>query len=161
MKGLFADLSEKEQVNKSVELLQELLNKHSNYESKEIMEFYNTLKPHIFMAGFKAGAAKDFYNTSSYKHLAISINFKDDTSHNRTIHKAKGDEFENVLLIPNSLDFLINPDLENDEEHRIYYVGLSRAIDRLFIVVPKVLKKHQKLILEKYKMKIVELPKLV
>ena len=47
------------------------------------------------------------------------------TSHHRTIHKAKGDEFENVLLVPNSLDFLINPDTENDEEHRVYYVGLS------------------------------------
>ena len=157
MKGLFANLSEKEQVNKSMTLLQELLGKHSNYESKEIMEFYNILKLHIPMSGFRAGAAKDFYNTSSYKHLAICINFKDDTSHHRTIHKAKGDEFENVLLIPDSLDFLINPDLENDEEHRIYYVGLSRAIDRLFIVFPKVLKKHQKLISEKYKVKIVEL----
>ena len=57
------------------------------------------------------------------------------------------------------MDFLINPDLENDEEHRIYYVGLSRAIDRLFIVVPGVQKKHQKLILEKYKIVIEELSK--
>ncbi|MGG0718213.1 ATP-dependent helicase [Robertmurraya massiliosenegalensis] len=160
MKALFIGLSEKDQVNKSIALLQMLLSEYSNYESKAIMEFYNILKTHISMAGFKAGAAKDFYNTNSYKHLSICINFKEDISDHRTIHKAKGDEFENVLLIPNSLDFLINPDLENDEEHRIYYVGLSRAESRLFIVFPKLIKKHQKLIEEKYKIKVEDLSKI-
>lgn len=160
MKALFTGVSEKDQVNKSIALLQMLLSEYSNYESKAIMEFYNILKPHISMAGFKAGAAKDFYNTNSYKHLSICINFKEDISDHRTIHKAKGDEFENVLLIPNSLDFLINPDLENDEEHRIYYVGLSRAESRLFIVFPKLIKKHQKLIEEKYKIKVEDLSKI-
>lgn len=161
MKELFSDFSEKEQVNKSIVLLQELLSKYSTYSSQAIMEFYNIIKPHILMSGFRVGAVQHFYNTNSYKHLAICINFKDDTSHHRTIHKAKGDEFENVLLVPNSLDFLINPNLENDEEHRIYYVGLSRAISRLFIVVPKVLKKHQKLIEEKYKIKVEDLTKVL
>lgn len=160
MKVLFTGLSEKDQINKSIVLLQFLLNTYSNYESKAIMEFYNILKPHISMAGFKAGAAKDFYNTNSYKHLSICINLKEDLSDHRTIHKAKGDEFENVLLIPNSLDFLINPDLEHDEEHRIYYVGLSRAESRLFIVFSKLLKKHQKLIEEKYKIKVENLSKI-
>jgi DNA helicase II / ATP-dependent DNA helicase PcrA len=164
MKVLFTGLSEKDRVNKSIALLQVLLNTYSNYESQAIMEFYNILKSHISMAGFKAGAAKDFYNTNSYKHLSICINLKEDISDHRTIHKAKGDEFENVLLIPNSLDFLINPNLENDEEHRIYYVGLSRAESRLFIVFSKLLKKHKKLIEEKYKIKVEdlsEIPELV
>lgn len=160
IKVLFTGLSEKDQVNKSIALLQVLLNTYSNYESKAIMEFYNILKPHISMASFKAGAAKDFYNINSYKHLSICINLKEDISDHRTIHKAKGDEFENVLIIPNSLDLLINPNLENDEEHRIYYVGLSRAISRLFIVFPKLLKKHQKLIEEKYKIKVEDLSKI-
>lgn len=159
MKELFSDYTEKEQVNKSIILLQELLNKYSSYNYKVIMEFYNIIKPHISMAGFKTGAAQNFYNTNSYEHLAICINFKDDTSHHRTIHKAKGDEFENVLLVPNSLDFLINPNLENDEEHRVYYVGLSRAISQLFIVIPKMLKKHQKFIEEKYKIQVEDLSK--
>jgi DNA helicase II / ATP-dependent DNA helicase PcrA len=160
MKELFNDFSEKEQVNKSIVLLQELLSKYSSYNSQAIMEFYNTIKPHVSMSGFRAGAAQDYYNTNSYKHLAICINFKDDTSHHRTIHKAKGDEFENVLLVPKSLDFLINPNLENDEEHRIYYVGLSRAISRLFIVIPKILKKQQKFIEEKYKIQVEDLSKI-
>ncbi|MTH54861.1 AAA family ATPase [Bacillus mangrovi] len=167
MRMLFTGLSEKEQVNKSISLLQVLLNTYSTYESEAIMDFYNILKLHNPMAGFKAGVAKDFYNTTSYKHLSICINFKEDISEHRTIHtihKAKGDEFETVLLIPNSLDFLINPNIENDEEHRIYYVGLSRAKSRLFIAFPRVQKKHLKLIEEKYNIKVEDLskvPKLV
>lgn len=160
MKVLFSNCSEKEQVNNSIKLLQELLSKYSSFNEEPIMNFYNAIKPYFTsMSGFRNGAAQDFYNANLYMHLALCISFKEDTSHHRTIHKAKGDEFENVLLIPNSLDFLINPDLENEEEHRIYYVGLSRAISRLFIVFPKVLKKHQRLIEEKYKIKILELSK--
>ena len=63
----------------------------------------------------------------------------------KSIHQAKGDEFNNVLLIidpdkykeERSLNFLLNPDLENTEEHRVYYEALSRAKKQLFINVPK------------------------
>ncbi|WKT74942.1 ATP-dependent helicase [Lysinibacillus fusiformis] len=160
MKSLFGDYSEKEQVNNSIKLLKELLKKYSSYNEKSMMDFYSVVKPYFTsMAGFRNGAAQDFYNEYLYKHLAICINFKEDTSQHRTIHKAKGDEFENVLLIPDSLDFLINPNLENDEEHRVYYVGLSRAINRLFIVIPKALKKHKKFIEEQYNIKVEDLTK--
>ncbi|WP_339193427.1 ATP-dependent helicase [Aeribacillus sp. FSL W8-0870] len=158
MKELFSDYSNKEKINNSIILLQELLRNYSNYKDKPIMDFYNILKPYFkFMAGFRKGAAKDFYNRNLYKHIAICINYKDDISHHRTIHKAKGDEFENVLLISESAEFLISPDLENEEEHRIYYVGMSRAISLLFIVVPKLLKKEQKFIKEKYSIRIEDL----
>ena len=100
------------------------------------MTFYKVIKSHISMSTFKAGAAKNFYDETTYIQLSICINFKEDTSQHRTIHKAKGDEFENVLLIPSSLDFLLNSNLENEED-RIYYVGLSRAINRLYMVFPK------------------------
>ena len=63
----------------------------------------------------------------------------------KIIHQVKGDEFNNVLLIidpdkykeERSLNFLLNPDLENTEEHRVYYEALSRAKKQLFINVPK------------------------
>lgn len=158
MKELFSDYSNKEKINNSIILLQELLRNYSNYKDKPIMDFYNILKPYFkSMAGFRKGAAKDFYNRNLYKHIAICINYKDDISHHRTIHKAKGDEFENVLLISKSSEFLISPDLENEEEHRIYYVGMSRAISLLFIVVPKLLEKEQKFIKEKYSIRIEDL----
>lgn len=158
MKELFSDYSNKEKINNSIILLQELLRNYSNYKDKPIMDFYNILKPYFkSMAGFRKGAAKDFYNRNLYKHIAICINYIDDISHHRTIHKAKGDEFENVLLISKSSEFLISPDLENEEEHRIYYVGMSRAISLLFIVVPKLLEKEQKFIKEKYSIRIEDL----
>ncbi|MBB5149018.1 ATP-dependent helicase [Ureibacillus thermosphaericus] len=158
MKELFSDYSNKEKINNSIILLQELLRNYSNYKDKPFMDFYNILKPYFkSMAGFRKGAAKDFYNRNLYKHIAICINYKDDISHHRTIHKAKGDEFENVLLISESTEFLISPDLENEEEHRIYYVGMSRAISLLFIVVPKLLEKEQKFIKEKYSIRIEDL----
>lgn len=158
MKELFSDYSNKEKINNAIILLQELLRNYSNYKDKPIMNFYNILKPYFkSMAGFRKGAAKDFYNRNLYKHIAICINYKDDISHHRTIHKAKGDEFENVLLISKSTEFLISPDLENEEEHRIYYVGMSRAMSLLFIVVSKLLEKEQKFIKEKYSIRIEDL----
>jgi len=108
--------------------------------------------------GFRGGVAKDFYNSNLYKDLAICIKYKEDTSEHRTIHKAKGDEFENVLLIPDSLDFLISPDLNNDEEHRIYYVGLNRAKWSIH-GLSKSTKQDYKLIEEKYNIKVIDLSK--
>ncbi|WP_207635869.1 3'-5' exonuclease [Clostridium senegalense] len=77
--------------------------------------------------------------------MACTININDDTGAFRTIHKAKGDEFENVLLLINpsdfnentNLEFLFNPDMTK-EEHRVYYVALSRAKKRLFIAIPPI-----------------------
>jgi len=51
---------------------------------------------------------------------------------------SKGSGFENALLIlekEKHLDFLLSPDLGN-EEHRIYYVAVSMAKKGLFTDVP-------------------------
>lgn len=71
--------------------------------------------------------------------MSACINIPDDMSKNKTIHKSKGDEFDNVLLVLESykeLDFILSPKLVDDEEHRIRYVAVSRAKERLFISVP-------------------------
>lgn len=39
--------------------------------------------------------------------------------------------------INNGLDFILNPDITK-EINRVYYVALSRAMNKLFISVPKV-----------------------
>lgn len=158
MKILFSYYSEKEKVNNSIKLLQELLTKYDSYNEAALMEFYKLIKPHITMSAFRAGEAKAFYEGTTYAQLAICINYKEDKSQHRTIHKAKGDEFENVLLVPSSLEFLLNPDLKNEED-RVYYVGLSRAINRLYIVFPKLTKKNQKFIEEQYNIKVEDLTK--
>ena len=56
------------------------------------------------------------------------------------IHKAKGDEFENVLVVLGeeaNIKFLTEPKLDGTkDEQRVYYVALSRAAKRLAICVP-------------------------
>ena len=158
VKGLFLQYPEKEGITKSIRLIQELLTKYNSYNKSTLMEFYKVIESHITLSRFRAGKAKVFYDGTMYAQLALCINYKEDTSQHRTIHKAKGDEFENVILVPSSLDFLLSPDL-SDEEARIYYVGLSRAINRLYIVFPKLTTKKQKLIEEKYNIKVEDLTK--
>lgn len=59
--------------------------------------------------------------------------------HYGTIHSAKGKTFDSVLLIltSNCLKNLSNKNLNQDEELRDIYVGMSRAKNRLWIAVPE------------------------
>jgi DNA helicase-2/ATP-dependent DNA helicase PcrA len=71
--------------------------------------------------------------------LAQCVGLLEDYSSQRTVHKAKGDEFENVLVIftdEKGLKVLYNPDIKNWEPDRVYYVAMSRARDRLFLTIP-------------------------
>ena len=66
----------------------------------------------------------------------------------RTIHKAKGDEFDNVKVCLGDekvLDFFLQPDLLNKESHRVYYVAASRAKERLFFSIPSLSDKNKKI----------------
>ncbi|WP_139325269.1 hypothetical protein [Priestia flexa] len=54
---------------------------------------------------------------------------------------------------------VINPNLAQDEEQRIYYVGISRAINRLFIVTPKLSKANREIIKSKFNFKMIDLKK--
>lgn len=114
-----------------------LLNKYDEYYDESLMNFYELIKSNFDsgISAFKKGKPKDFYDTHKYKELAICINQIEDKSNNKTIHQSKGDEFENVILIKKNkkLDFLLNPDLKKNEEHRIDYVAISRAKDNLMI----------------------------
>lgn len=155
----FSDHSEKEQFKRSVILLQKLLKNQEVFFDEPLMIFYKLLLDDIKISGFRKGATQDFYNTHSYKEVSFCINYKDDISQHRTIHKAKGDEFQNVLLITDTIDFLTNPNLADDEEQRIYYVGVSRAVDRLFITTSKLSKANRAIIEAKFNFKIIELEK--
>ena len=58
-----------------------------------------------------------------------------------TVHKAKGLEFEHVILYDatdgNYPLFLCKTEKEREEEARVFYVGLSRARKRLSILYPR------------------------
>lgn len=125
---------------KALKHLMLLVSKFNDFKDNTLMDFYNLVKSDIdnSVAGFRAGAAKDFYDNNHYKELALCVKIPEDVSLHKTIHKAKGDEFDNVLVVlqdENEIGFLLNPDLEK-EEHRVRYVAISRAKEMLFISVP-------------------------
>lgn len=127
-----------------------MLEKYNTYKDKTLMDFHKFIKENVDnkISGFRDGNIKTFYETNKYEQIALCVNILEDSSNYRTIHKSKGDEFDNVMLITNEkeLEFLLNSDIENNEEHRVYYVAISRAKERLFINVPElILEKENKL----------------
>lgn len=131
-----------------------MLKIYNQYCDDTLMKFYeltcSTLSANL--AGFRKGAAKDFYENTLYKNLAICINITEDISNHITIHKAKGAEYEDIILIDNKdiKNFLLNPDLHNNEEHRIIYVAMSRARRRLFIQMEELSDKEEKRLFDKF-----------
>lgn len=126
----------------ALDLLFLLNSKYDEYCNKPIMTLYSILRADSGIEGlsnFRAGNPKNFYDNTNYKSLALCVNIVEDTSRNITIHKSKGAEFENVLLVLNDeeeLDFITNANLDDLEKHRLKYVAVSRAIQNLFITVP-------------------------
>lgn len=118
-----------------------LLSNYEHYKDNNLLNFFNIVKRDIKpeISDLRSGKAKTFYENHTFQQMTLCVKIAEDTSHNKTIHKAKGDEFENVLLVlpeEKDLQFLLEPDLENKEEHRINYVAVSRAKNKLFISVP-------------------------
>lgn len=70
------------------------------------------------------------------------------TTHNKdcvklsTIHGVKGMEFKNVFIINAVDEYMPHKGSDNlEEERRIFYVGVTRAIDNLYIYSPKKINK--------------------
>jgi len=117
-----------------------LLSKFEGYKNQPLYNFYELLKTNVdkSIQSFTKGARKDFYTNYTYAQIALFIPTNNDVSDFKTIHKAKGDEFDNVfvtMLASQEIGYLLSPNL-NAEEQRIRYVALSRAKERLFINVP-------------------------
>ena len=124
---------------KALSLLQLLLNDYCLYKDATLFEFHNYLNKYFHFPRVTKGKIKTFYEGHTYMQLALCINIPDNMSCFKTIHKAKGAEFDNVMLVlekESDLTFLVSPDLMNNVDHRVYYVAVSRAKKRLFISVP-------------------------
>ncbi|WP_202127682.1 ATP-dependent helicase [Clostridium sp. C8-1-8] len=67
---------------------------------------------------------------------------EDDSVILSTIHGVKGMEFKNVYVIDVNEDIIPHKNAEEDgeEERRLFYVGVTRAKDNLFIYSPKMLR---------------------
>lgn len=136
-------------IKDAVVIIQSLLSSYEDISKKSLHEFYNYLNNTfgLCMAMLKKGKAQTFYNSHQYSQLAMCVNHEDDDGIQRTIHKAKGDEFDNVMVClgdEKALDFFLQPDLLNNESHRVYYVAASRAKERLFFSIPSLRDKNRK-----------------
>lgn len=119
-------------IKDAVVKIQCLLSSYDDISKMSLYEFYDYLNITfgLSMATLKKGQAQTFYNSHQYSQLAMCVNHEDDDGIQRTIHKAKGDEFDNVMVClgdEKALDFFLQPDLLNNESHRVYYVAASRA----------------------------------
>lgn len=128
--------------HKKVEILMSLVAELPHYHTGAMSNFATFLstKYKFKIQGFAAGKPKLFYDKYSFADFSACVKQSEDTGINRTVHKSKGDEFENVLLLTSSVDeigLLLKPNLLKNEGHRILYVGISRAKNRLFISVPE------------------------
>lgn len=126
---------------KALKYITLLLDKYSEFEDCTLLEFAEFLRTNLKsdLTKFSKGAIKDFYEKYTFKQLVLCVSIPEDISSHKTIHKAKGDEFDNVLLVlleENDINFLLEQNLLSNEEHRINYVAISRAKNRLFISVP-------------------------
>ena len=125
----------------SIIWLRRLLQRYDEYRNKTLMDFYNFVSNviGIHLPSFREGQYKSFYLAHNYLDAAMGVKYVDANIKHKTIHKSKGEEFDNVFIIlpeEKDLEFIIHPDLDNNETHRVYYVGCSRARKRLFINVP-------------------------
>ena len=126
---------------KTIVMLRRLLEGYPRYKDGSLMDFYLFLATelHIKLQGFRAGVTKAYYETHTYADAALGVKCGDSDDKHKTIHKSKGEEFENVFVIlsdEKDLEFLLSPDLNGKSAHRVYYVAASRAKQRLFINVP-------------------------
>lgn len=132
--------------------LKRLLNLYDQFCEDNIKDFYNKyIYGHYGIKGkISGGNIGEFYERMFYKEIATNVNITDDQSKYKTIHKSKGDEFDNVLvIIPKDkkskvdeyLQFLTSPNMD-EEDHRVYYVALSRAKEKLYINVPDISEKQ-------------------
>lgn len=135
-------ISDKQKIKKiSLKTIISLLERYEDYKQVSLYEFAEIIRNHINtgISRVTSGGVKTFYDSHTYQQLALCVNVPEDLSRHKTIHKSKGDEFDNVLLVlkdESDLSFITNPDVETNEEHRINYVAVSRARNKLFISVP-------------------------
>lgn len=126
---------------KALKYITLFLDKFAEYENATLLDFAVFIRTNLVpdLPNFRAGAIKTFYDSHTFKQLLLCVSIPEDMSSHKTIHKAKGDEFDNVLLVlreEKDIKFLIEQNLLSNEEHRINYVAISRAKNRLFISVP-------------------------
>lgn len=127
--------------------LKKLLDNRSIFQGGRVIDLYQFIKDHIKpLAGFSGANPRTFYQQNNYQNLVVAVQQLNEATIHKTIHKSKGDEFNAVMLVIDGdengifnetvgLASLLQPNMSN-EEHRICYVALSRAMNYLYINIP-------------------------
>lgn len=109
---------------------------YSKLRNKSLFDFIKQLK-----VDFKVDIplpnsnTRKVYESINYSSFALSIFSETQIERYLTIHKSKGEEYNNVFLVDDNLDYLLDFDIKS-EEHRIRYVAMSRAREKLIISTP-------------------------
>ena len=131
----------------ALDLLEFLVSNLKSFLDQSLFEFYNNLlydffhKKEVRLTKIARGKIKQFSELVTIRNLMDNLLLTEEkTTKIRTIHKAKGAEFQSVLLyLPEvkDVELLVNPDINSErEDTRILYVALSRAKDLLCISCP-------------------------
>lgn len=121
--------------------LYRLNSQYETFANLSITDFYNK-----FIYGYdnvqleiRNHKVTEYYDNYTYNDFALNLSKNYISSKFRTIHSCKGKEFDSIMLfipLEKNLDFLLEPDILNMEEHRVYYVALSRAMENIILNVP-------------------------
>jgi len=138
----------------AVDLLEFVVNKINYNKNQTIFEFYNSLNDLLNEKGYTLkrimrGKIREFSEETTVQELLNNLILPEEKSTEiRTIHKAKGAEFESVMVYFNDekeIENLLNPDIDaSKDDTRILYVALSRAEDLLCLVSPPLESKIKK-----------------
>ena len=105
----------------------------------EVSDLLTTLRGDLRLTSLSKGKAKEFCIGTQYGSLCTSVRLTEDKREIRTIHKAKGAEFDQVLVAcekPTAINQLLGLLPPKDDEGRINYVGISRAKNKLMLTGP-------------------------
>ena len=129
----------------AVFLLECIMNNYDEFISKRLIHVYDELssklsnfKEGFSLSNYRSGSnPKVFAEQTPYKDLIASVKIGEETRNVRTIHQAKGDEFDNVFVYFDEENEITKIWGNNTERKRIIYVACSRARDRLLLSVPE------------------------
>lgn len=141
------DLNEIHRKGIAVTVLQEFLTNHAIIFAGTLLDAYvrcgtciSAAYPAVTLTAVRAGTFRTFAEATPYSQLSGSVRLQEEVRHVRTIHQAKGSEGENIAVYFEDADrvrHITHPSTDPaDEEKRLTYVALSRARDRLFLLIP-------------------------
>ena len=133
----------------SIQLLEYLQRHWKTLQKKNLVEYNNEMRTYIddnfniskpTASITKRGKVHDLASTISVTDCVQALRLHNEKRLIKTIHKAKGAEYDSVLVVmeKEDLKYLYQPKINSAMDHtRVFYVGFSRARDNLYINIPE------------------------